>query len=190
MIIMCRKISGSKQRWTVMIRSAFLLLIPGLSGMAVHSQGNANSPAIYKSAESLTFLTDNSRSNIAGIYKMGGGLSGIIINVDSSGRFQKRGYSCLGGRFLDSGLCVLYKTGRIGLKSKEKIQTFDVVKFNHYFFLISPETRIAFINDFRKTEDEYRNVKTFRAEDQVFTFADLIVAHLMNNYYARNLLDQ
>jgi hypothetical protein len=185
-----RKILERKARWIDMLRSIFLLLILGLCGMAVRSQENANSPAIYKSVDSLTFLTDTSQSHKVGIYKMGGSLGGYLIEIDSNGHFLKRDYSCLGGRVLDSGSCVMYKTGRLGLKFKTSVQTFDVVKFSHYCFLISPDQRMGFIKEFRKTEAIFKNQKTIYAEDQVFTSSDLRAAHLMNGYYARDLLDQ
>ena len=173
-----------------MTRITFLLLFLVLCGLGVRCQENANSPLIYRSVDGLNFLTDNSQLSMVGVYRLGAGLSGYLMRIDSNGNFKTREFSCLGGGLLDSGICVVYKTGRIGLRSKKDVKTFDVVKFSHYYFCISPEKRAAFIKEFRTLQTAYKNVNRILEGETVLTSTDLRVRRMMNDYYVRDLQKQ
>lgn len=157
------------------------------SFLFIHATSYAQSepyiPAIYHSVPELQFVTDTSAMAKTGIYQLGTVPSFLQLKLDSSMHFQIRGFSCTSHEIIDTGVWFVYKTGRIGLKTKTGLKTFDLVKFDHFYFCIPPSERTKFVDDFRTTETRYKDLKPSYAEKKVYTVNEMTADFLMDNYY-------
>ncbi len=165
----------------------FFLFFPWI---ASYSQADKNSPTTFDSVPRVVFLTKDNLQDKMGMYKLGENLYGTSLNLDSTMHFQKKSYSCVGGpRVFDSGIWFVYKTGRIGLKSKSGLQTFYLMKYRHFYFCIPPNKRLKFVDDFLKSQTQFKKFKTIHIDDVVYTGNDLATYSLMKKYYLRDLND-
>lgn len=168
------------------LRSLLILILLSLH-FGSYSQVNNNSAITYKSVKGIALLTDDTATDKMGVYRQGKSLYGLSLSLDSNMHFRQRIYNCVGGEALDSGIWIVYKTGRIGLKSKSASQTFDVIKFSHYSICIPPKERAKFINDFLRLQAKYKGIKPVDTGDLVLTLDDIVAYSLMNRYYLCDL---
>jgi hypothetical protein len=171
------------------VRESILIVFLFFGQNASYSQVQKNSHATYKSLPELLFLTNDSLQDKIGAYKLGKPLWGLVLNLDSTLHFQIRTYSCLGGGIVDSGIWFVIKTGRIGLRSKSGIQTFDLLKFDHFCFCIPPNKRVSFIDDFLKLRRKFKAIKPTHFGDLVITANDIVAYQFKEKYYLRDLDD-
>jgi hypothetical protein len=78
---------------------------------------------------------------------------------------------------------LVFGTGRIALNGTHGKQTFDLLQFDHFYFCVSPTERVAFIDDFRKSEAEFKGTKPIHLGDSIYTAKDLIALRVMGDYY-------
>lgn len=119
---------------------------------------------------------------------MGESLGGELLDLDSTLHFQKKVYACVaGGGILDSGTWFLDKPGMISLKSKIGLQTFDLIKYRHFYICVPSNKRVKFVDDLLSSQRQFKNIKPIHIGDIVYTADDLAVYSLMKKYYLRDL---
>lgn len=137
-----------------MKKAPFALLL-FLLQLSSHAQPDKNSTAIYKSIPEIEVVTIDSIQDKIGLYQWRVGNCVELLTLDSNMHFKERQQCCIGGEVLDSGVWFVYKTGRVGLKGKWGLHTFDLVKFSHFYFCIPPDQRVNFVTAFAKYKPDY-----------------------------------
>jgi hypothetical protein len=165
-----------------------VLIILFSNRVASYSQVGKNSIAIYNSVPGIAILTNDSLRDKIGIFKMGESLGGKLLELDSTMHFQKRVYADVCGcGILDSGTWFLDKHGVIGLKSKNGLQKFDIIKYRQFYLCIPPNQRGKFVDDLLSSQKQFKNMKPIHIGDALYTADDIAVYSLMKKYYLRDL---
>ena len=152
------------------------------------AQNDPHSTAIYKSVPGIQVVSGDSAKDKIGIYELGGSMSGYILTLDSNMRFKIGSHSCMDLSIRDSGTWLVFKTGRIGLRCRSGTQkTFDLLKFDHYYFGIAPGERAQFVKDYLELSSRFKDEKPVRRDGQGLTPQDLVAHCVMNDFYMRDL---
>ena len=107
--------------YTKPTRKNSLVVLLVLLGKTCFAQGSAGSPDVYRLLPGVTNLTSNSTRDKIGSYRLGGGLSFLLLKLDSNGLFKITEYECVGSKIFDSGKWTVYPTGRLKLESTKGV---------------------------------------------------------------------
>jgi hypothetical protein len=149
------------------------------------SYGQETKDIDYKNIDGLTISDSITWKNIVGGFYMSDGFGGYNFRLDSNMTFRKIDFSCMARFTVDSGSWTIKNFNTVVLKSKNETLSFDVVKFDNFYFFILPAQRKKFIKDLQSTRNQLKNEKPFIIDNRAYSKDYLIGYSLVKKYYAK-----
>lgn len=149
--------------------------------------GQVTREKAYRNIKGLTIVDAVSWKDIkSGFYKSDG-FGGYKFHLDSNMTFQKIDFDCVARFKVDSGFWTIKDECIVVLKSNKETLTFDIVKFDNFYFFILPTERRKFVTDLERQRRQLKNSKPFVIGNKKITEDYLTGFNLVKKYFAKEL---
>ena len=127
--------------------------------------------------------------NIIGSFTMGDNFESHGYHFDSTMKFKEIFSSDVEYyKVLDSGTWTI-KNRKLILKSSTKKTKLDIVKFDKYYFFVSPEQRNEFLKEYKHIMDSYKGGESIKIDEKTTATQQLAAWQLSKMFYSRRLDD-
>lgn len=150
--------------------------------------GQLPKESIYRGVSGLAIVDSAFRPDVD-VFYISDGFGGYEFRLDSNSTFQKIDFSCLGTFKVDSGTWTIENQNTIVLKSSKKTLSFDIVRFDKFYFFILPEQRQKFVDEIKALKIKLKNRNPFTIDNRTYTADYLIGYSLIKKYYAKEIED-
>lgn len=140
----------------------------------------------FKIINELTIIDSLSFETITEGLTKSDGYGGYKFNFDSNKTFQKISFDCLSRVKVDSGTWELQPHLLI-LKSNKDTLTFNVVKFDKYYFFILPSEEQNFIKDIVIKRKHYKASYPSLENNKRYNLDYIVGFELSKKYYVKFL---
>ncbi|HEX7902341.1 MAG TPA: hypothetical protein VF487_00580 [Chitinophagaceae bacterium] len=143
----------------------------------------------YQNIRGLTLIDSIDFYEISGSFSKSNGHTGYRFQLDSNMTFHKIDFDCISRFKVDSGTWFIKNNKKLIFNSSDHILSFDIFKFDNFYFLILPSERKKFIADLNAERKKLRNTRAFVTDNKRYSIDYLVGFRLVNKYYAKEIED-